>query len=207
MKAQIFRLLTASACVLGFAAGMAITTSAKAQDALEPFIGTIRYFGFSFAPRNWAHCDGQLLAISQNSALFSLLGTTYGGDGRTTFALPDLRGRVPVHMGQGAGLSNRRLGEKAGEERVTLNANQIGHSHNLLASTGEGNETSPTGNTLAQDAPDKTYRDTAPNVAMAGASISSATSPPAGGQSHENMPPFLGVYCNIALVGIFPSRP
>ena len=91
----------------------------------DPFIGEIRMFGGNFAPRGWAFCEGQLLSVNQNDALFSLLGTIYGGDGRTTFGLPDMRGRVPVHMGQGPGLSDRRLGSKGGEENVTLTVNQI----------------------------------------------------------------------------------
>lgn len=171
--------------------------------AVDPFVGTIRYFAFNFAPRGWAHCDGQLLAVSQNDALFSLYGTTYGGDGRTTFALPDMRGRVPLHQGTGPGLSPRSMGQRGGTERVTLNTNQVGHSHALMGNTGTGNQSSPSNNTLAQDSGDNTYRNEAPSVAMHADSVSTA---PGGGQAHENMPPFLGVYCNVALVGVYPSR-
>ena len=102
----------------------------------NPYLGEITMFGGNFAPRGWAFCDGQLLAISSNSALFSLLGTTYGGDGETTFALPDMRGRVPVHQGNGAGLTNRRMGDKFGSENVTLTANTLGsHSHDFTVSS------------------------------------------------------------------------
>jgi len=179
----------------------AVSYSQPAQ-AVDPYIGTVRYFGFNFPPRGWASCDGQLLAISQNDALFSLLGTTYGGDGRTTFALPDMRGRLPVHQGSGPGLAPRTMGQKSGVERVTLNANQIGHSHALHGSDGAGNQTTPTSHALAEDGGDTTYSDAPPSVAMHADSIGSA----GGGQSHENRPPSLGVYCNIALFGIFPSR-
>lgn len=179
----------------------AVLVSAPAA-AAEPFIGTIKYVGFTFAPRGWALCDGQLLAISQNDALFALVGTTYGGDGRTTFGLPDMRGRLPVHQGTGPGLSPRVIGQRAGTEQVTLNANQIGHSHALRGTTGAGNQTDPTGNTLAQDGVDTTYRNEAPGVAMHAGSIG----PAGGGQAHENRPPSLGVNCIISLVGLFPSR-
>jgi microcystin-dependent protein len=180
----------------------AVTWSQPAQ-AFDPFIGTIRYFGFNFAPRGWAFCDGQLLAVNQNEALFALLGTTYGGDGRTTFGLPDMRGRLPVHQGQGPGLSSRSMGQKGGAEVVTLSANQIGHSHTLRGNSGVGNQSTPTGHALAEDTGDTTYRNEAPSVAMHADSIGTASG---GGQSHENRPPFLGVTCNIALVGVFPSR-
>jgi len=110
----------------------------------EPFVGEIRMFAGNFAPRGWAFCDGQLLAVSQNDALFSLLGTIYGGDGRTTFGLPDMRGRTPLHAGQGPGLSNRRLGAKAGAENVTLTVNQLpSHRHDWQATTALASSQSP----------------------------------------------------------------
>ncbi len=171
--------------------------------ASEPFIGTIRYHAFNFAPRGWALCDGQILQVTQNEALFSLFGTTYGGDGRNTFGLPDMRGRLPVHQGSGPGLTPRTMGQRSGQEQVTLNANQIGHSHTLRGNTGVGNQSSPTNHALAQDTGDTTYRNEAPSVDMSAGSITTA---PGGGQAHENMPPFLGVHCSVALVGIFPSR-
>lgn len=171
--------------------------------AFEPFIGTIKYFAFTFPPRGWAFCNGQLQQISENNALFALIGTIYGGDGRTTFGLPDMRGRFPVHRGQGPGLSPRTIGQKSGQERVTLNANQIGHNHTLRGRTAAGNQSTPTGNSLAEDGTDTTYKNEAPNVQMHAGSITTASG---GGQPHENMPPFLGVNCNIALFGLFPSR-
>src|SRR3712207_3315813 len=110
----------------------------------EPFIGEIRMVGFNFAPRGWATCDGQLLSIAQNTALFSLLGTTYGGNGQTTFALPDLRGRAALHQGQGPGLTNRVIGEASGTETVTLTTNQMpSHSHGVNANSGEAGTKSP----------------------------------------------------------------
>ncbi|MEL6616244.1 MAG: tail fiber protein [Bacteroidota bacterium] len=166
---------------------------------MEPFIGTICSFGFQFAPRGWALCDGQLLPINSNQALFSLLGTTYGGDGRTTFALPDLRGRAALHQGSGAGLSTYRMGQRGGAETVTLNAAQVPpHNHAvpgaLVPRTGfsnVGNEGES--NVLASHTPR-----TSQNLEM--------TANAGGGQSHENRPPFLTVSFCIALVGIFPSR-
>src|SRR6187402_1117505 len=110
----------------------------------DPFVAEIRIFPFSFAPKGWAFCDGQLLPLSQNTALFSLLGTTYGGDGKTTFALPDLRGRAPIHQGQGPGLTSRSLGEQDGTETVTLISSQIpAHAHTVNAVSGAGNAAAP----------------------------------------------------------------
>jgi microcystin-dependent protein len=180
----------------------------------EPFIGQIMPVGFSFAPRGWALCDGQLLNIAQYSALFSLLGTTYGGDGRTTFGLPDLRGRVPVHVGTGAGLSRYTWGQRGGQERVTLNQNEMPqHTHNVTvdakmrANTGSAGEADPTGRTLGE-AREDIFNDTAPAVDMADGTVTAtATAAPAGGgQSHYNIQPFLAFYWCIALQGIFPSR-
>ena len=171
--------------------------------ASEPFIGQIQYFPYNFPPRNWAFCNGQLLSIASNTALFSLLGTTYGGDGRTTLGIPDMRGRAPIHPGRGPGLSDYRGGQKGGVETVTLTSNHMPtHSHNLLGTNNIGNQTSPAGGTLARDARDQTYRNEAPNTDMHAGSITSA----GGGQAHNNMPPYLALNCNIALVGSFPSR-
>ena len=131
-----------------------ILLSALGAQASEPFIGEIRYFGYTFCPRGWANADGQLMAISSNSALFSLLGTTYGGDGRTTFGLPDLRGRSPLHVGNGPGLTPRSLGEKSGEETVTLTTTQIpSHSHTLMASTDGATTSEPGGKLLSEGMP------------------------------------------------------
>lgn len=177
----------------------------------EPFLGEIKMVGFSFNPRGWAYCDGALLPVSQNSALFSLFGTIYGGDGRTTFALPDLRGRVPVHQGQGPGLSNRTIGGRSGEENVTLNLNQMpSHTHTLVqpslpTTTAVGNQTSPDGHRLA------TANDGESNYSDDKATGSMGLNPGSisnngGSQSHNNMPPFLTINFVVALQGIYPSR-
>ena len=165
-----------------------------------PFIAEIRIFASNFAIRDWAFCDGQLLQISQNSALFSLLGTTYGGDGRTTFALPDIRGRAPMHPGSGPGLTTRRLGERGGTATVALTASQLPpHDHPLKGVDADAQATDPTGKRLATSNEDS-YDDTAaPNVSMV--SLSSGSS---GG--HDNMQPYLTLNFIIALVGFYPSR-
>jgi len=183
------------------AMGITLTRPAVAS---EPFLGQIEYYAFSFAPRGWATCDGQLLPINSNQALFSLLGTVYGGDGRTTFALPDMRGRIPVHDGDstGPGLSPRPLGSRGGMEAVTLAVDQLpSHTHTLRGTTNQGDESRPAGHTLANDSPDEIYRSDAPNTTMHAGAIESTQS-----QAHENMPPFLVVNCAIALQGTFPSR-
>ena len=176
----------------------------------EPFIGQIQAFGFNFAPRGWASCDGQLLSIAQNTALFSLLGTFYGGDGRTTFGLPDLRGRVSLHHGGGAGLSNRPIGQRSGVENVVLSTSNLpSHNHtqddSTLRAAGNAADTNdPTGNSLALAA---VYNASAPTVDMAAGSITNpATGNTGNSGAHENMPPFLVINYCIALVGLFPSR-
>jgi microcystin-dependent protein len=162
----------------------------------EPFIGEIQIFGFQFAPRGWALCNGQLLPINQNQALFSLLGTTYGGDGRTTFALPDLQGRVP--LGVGAGYTQ---GERAGEESHTLITSEMpAHTHMPLASLAAASTPSPADATWANTGA-ANYA-SSPNTQMAG----NAVVPVGGSQPHENRSPYLTVNFCIALVGIFPSR-
>lgn len=168
----------------------------------EPFVGEIRMFAGNFAPRGWAFCDGQLLAVSQNDALFSLLGTIYGGDGRTTFGLPDLRGRLPIHAGQGPGLSERRLGARGGAESVTLSANQLpAHSHPLQASADAATGPNADGEVLAEIGSDRSYRDV-PDTALS----SDALTAVGGSRSHTNLMPFLCVHFIVALVGIYPSR-
>lgn len=178
----------------------------------DPFIAEITMFGGNFAPRGWAFCDGQLLPISQHQALFSILGTTYGGDGRTTFGLPDLRGRVPIHAGNGSGLSDRRLGQRGGSESVTLTeAEMPSHSHSLTATTDTATTATPStstklakGNTSISrsDVKDSNIyaESTANPVNIAGATNAG------GGQSHSNMQPYLVINYIIALQGIFPSR-
>lgn len=170
----------------------------------EPFVGEIRMFAGNFAPRGWANCDGQLLAISQNDALFSLFGTFYGGDGRTTFGLPDLRGRVPIHQGQGPGLGNKQLGSKAGAEAVTLTTQQIpAHSHPLQVSTNNGPEADPGGNVLAGSALLEAFADETPDTAMSASALPTATG---GGQSHSNIQPYQVIRFIVCLFGIYPSR-
>ena len=166
----------------------------------DPFIGEIKMVGFNFAPRGWATCDGQLLPISQNTALFSLLGTTFGGDGRTTFGLPDLRGRAAMHVGTGPGLSTMTWGERGGRETHNITStNMPSHSHNMnLASSSEGDSNSPAGKVLSVT-DDRNYVD-GPGASMG------ATGNTGGGQSINHMPPYLGVYHVIALQGLFPSR-
>lgn len=168
----------------------------------EPFVGEIRMFAGNFAPRGWAFCDGQLLSVSENDVLFSLLGTIYGGDGTTTFALPDLRGRVPVHAGQGPGLSQRNLGDRFGVEAVTLTGDQIpGHEHQPAGTGAAASSRFPEGNVWAE-APNAVYRQDTPDQAMAANLVEQA----GGDQGHNNMMPFLGVHFVIALFGIYPSR-
>jgi len=154
----------------------------------DPFIGEIRLVGFNFAPHGWAFCDGQILSISQNPALFSLLGTTYGGNGSTTFALPDLRGRVPVHAGSGPGLSPYSLGQRAGVESV---------AHSITTSLSESDE--PHAHELAGSP-------TGPGVGVTSvATAPTATGASSSAPSHENRQPYLALHYIIALVGVFPS--
>lgn len=169
----------------------------------EPFIGEIRMFAGNFAPRGWDFCNGQLLPIRQNSALFSLIGTLYGGDGRTSFALPDLRGRVPLHAGQAPGLSNYPLGSQGGLEQVTLSTAQLpSHSHDLQASEAAANQRSAANHTLAMTEQELIYSASAPAVAMAQGTIT----PAGNSQPHENRSPYLVMNYIIALQGIFPTR-
>ena len=180
---------------------LCLTNLANAQ---EGFIGEIKMFGGNFAPRGWAMCDGQLLQISQNSALFSILGTTYGGDGRVTFGLPDLRGRTPIHAGNGPGLTNRRLGQKSGLETTTLLVGHLpSHSHTINAVMEDGNQSLPTGNLPAgTKLLDTEYSDATGNTTMNAAMVNST----GNNQTVNNMQPYLTVNYIIALVGVFPSR-
>jgi len=169
----------------------------------EPFVGEIRMFAGNFAPRGWAFCDGQLLAVSQNDALFSLFGTIYGGDGRTTFGLPDLRGRIPIHAGSGPGLSPRRLGAKGGTEKETLTVNQLSsHSHPLNATTSSGTDNNPSGKVTGESPSVDLYFEGDRNVSMATSAITSV----GGSRSHTNLAPFLCIHFIVALFGIYPSR-
>ncbi len=170
----------------------------------EPFVGEIRMFAGNFAPRGWAFCDGQLLAVSQNDALFSLLGTIYGGDGRTTFGLPDMRGRIPIHAGSGPGLSPRRVGSKAGAETVTVTVNQLpSHGHPMKGSTDIGSLASPNDATVGRTPNFDLYRASAtPSADMSSTAISQV----GGSRSHTNLQPYLCIHFIVALFGIYPSR-
>ncbi len=169
----------------------------------EPFVGEIRMFAGNFAPRGWAYCDGQLLAVSQNDALFSLLGTIYGGDGRTTYGLPDLRGRIPIHAGDGAGLSNRRLGAKLGTEKETITVNQLpSHSHTLQVSTAAATQNVPTDEYIGSSPNVRVWRPDAADTNFGSAAITGV----GGSRSHSNLMPFLCIHFIIALFGIYPSR-
>ncbi len=164
----------------------------------EPFLGEIRIFSFNFAPRQWAFCNGQLLPINQNQALFSLLGTTYGGDGRVNFALPDLRSRVPIHVGSG-----HTLGNRGGEQAHTLNLAELPvHTHLAQATSATGDTPVAPGNLLA-DSPSQLYA-AASSPGLTSLSPSSVTNV-GGSQAHLNMQPFLTLSICIALSGIFPS--
>ncbi len=173
---------------------------------MDPFVAEIRIFPFNFAPKGWAFCDGQLLPISQNTALFSLLGTTYGGDGKSTFALPNMQGCAPMHPGQGPGLSQHYLGEQGGSETVTLISSEIpAHTHQLSGSVEDGTQGSLTnGVTLATSVGGQLYQTnpSSNNVSMAPSSLA----PAGGSQPHNNMQPYLTANFCIAMQGVFPPR-
>jgi microcystin-dependent protein len=172
---------------------------------MEPFIGEIKMFGGNFAPRGFALCDGQLLSVSQNNALFALLGTIYGGDGRTTFALPDLRGRLPIDDGNGPGLSSRQIGGRSGAERVAITATTMPtHSHDIMGTTDDGDSNNPAAKVPAV-APVAAYSDQAPDPANA-RFASTAISNTGIGQTHDNVMPYQVINFIIALNGLFPSR-
>ena len=187
-----------------FATKLNANSNSALRRGAEPFLGEIALLPYNFAPRGWAFCNGQLLAISQNEALFALLGTIYGGDGQTTFALPDLRGRVPVSAGQGPGLSNYSLGETFGTETTTLTVNQMPiHAHSVRVSSEPGTSNTPVNAIPAQN------RDGIINYTAGAADAqmaSEAISPAGGGQPVNNLQPGLAMHYCIALQGIFPSR-
>lgn len=213
--------LTVIAALCG---GLLSASAPVSAASAEPLLGSVDFVGFNFAPRGWAFCDGQLLPIANYQALFSLLGTTYGGDGRTTFGVPDLRGRVPMHKGRGPGLSERLLGQKGGAETQILTPSQM-PSHNHTATTtvdpsgltirgNNGTAATPdlSGNALASTGRNNTYIAAAPNVDMApdsvGGSASAATvvNAAGGGQAFSTLPPYLVLNCIIAVQGLYPSR-
>ena len=168
-----------------------------------PYIGEIRIFAGSFAPAGWAFCDGQLLAISENDTLFNLIGTTYGGDGQETFALPDLRGRVPLHMGTGSDGITYQLAEEAGVETVTLTTQQIPiHNHAFLASLNAPTSTDPTAGGGAQDSQVHTFTEDVANKQMNASSLVAA----GGNQPHDNLQPYLCINFILSLFGVFPSQ-
>ncbi|HKK74358.1 MAG TPA: tail fiber protein [Saprospiraceae bacterium] len=167
----------------------------------EPFVAEIRIFAGNFAPRGWAFCNGQLLPVSQNTALFSLIGTTYGGDGRSTTALPDLQGRAPMHPGRGPGLTTRRLGERGGEEIVTLTEAQMpNHNHTMMGTDRDVDDNKP--QDTSYGAGTFQYQSSSNLVTMNDAMLPSA----GGSQAHNNMQPYLAINFIIALVGLYPSR-
>ncbi|WP_040280437.1 phage tail protein [Psychroserpens damuponensis] len=180
----------------------------------DAYIGTVMMFGGNFAPRNWAFCNGQLLPISTNSALFSILGTTYGGDGRTTFALPDLRGRVPKHPGNGPGLQPVTLGERAGREHVTLTTGQLpSHSHDgsTLAATlscneDDGDNNEPSGNNFGIAESGKPYNSSNNDATFGSGSVSGNTGLQGGNQPFDIQNPFLGTNYIICMMGLYPPR-
>jgi microcystin-dependent protein len=172
----------------------------------DPFVAEIRIFPFNFAPKGWAWCDGQLLPLSQNTALFSLLGTTYGGNGKSNFALPDLQGRAPMHPGQGPGLSLHDLGETGGSETVTLLESEIpAHSHAMSANAFPANVQAPSNaRSLAESTGGVAYKP--PGGAPIATMSPDAIAPAGGDQPHNNLMPYLTLYFNIALQGVFPPR-
>ncbi|MCK8479262.1 phage tail protein [Psychroserpens algicola] len=180
----------------------------------DAYIGTVMMFGGNFAPRGWAFCSGQLLPISNYSALFSILGTTYGGDGRTTFALPDLRGRVPKHPGNGPGLQPVTLGERAGREQVTLTTGQLpSHSHDgstltatLSCNEDDGDNNEPSGRNIGIAGSGTPYNSAANDATFGGGSVSGNTGLQGGNQPFDIQNPFLGTYYIICMEGLYPPR-
>lgn len=171
----------------------------------EPFVAEIRPWACGFAPRGWAACDGQLMAISQNTVLFSVIGTTYGGDGKATFALPDLQGRAPVGVGAGPGLTDRRLGEIGGETTVTLTAAQLPeHTHGLEASSLRADAAAPSAASVMATASGPVYATGTADATLAPEAVNQVQG---GGGPHNNLMPYQVVNFCIALVGIFPNRP
>jgi len=170
---------------------------------MDPFVAEIRIFPFNFPPKGWTFCNGQLLPLSQNTALFSLLGTTYGGDGKSNFALPDLQGRTPMHPGQGPGLSLHDLGESSGTETVTLIDSEIpSHIHNLMVTSLNSQSTNPSNTNLGRGNPVKVYLNSNPTTNMGLNAIATT----GGNLPHNNMMPYLTMNFCIALQGVFPPR-
>lgn len=170
---------------------------------MDPFVAEIRIFPFNFPPRGWAFCNGQILPLSQNTALFSLLGTTYGGDGKSNFALPDLQGKTPMHPGQGPGLSLHDLGESSGTETVTLLDSEIpSHNHTVMVASLNSQSTNPSNTSLGRGNPVKVYLNSSPTTNMGVNAIATT----GGNMPHNNMMPYLTMNFCIALQGVFPPR-
>jgi microcystin-dependent protein len=174
---------------------------------MDPFVAEIRIFPFNFAPKGWAFCDGQILPLSQNTALFSLLGTTYGGDGKSNFALPNMQGNVPMHPGQGPGLSLHDLGETGGSDTVSLLESEIpAHAHTMMSLPAPANRTAPIGNSIARvQGTSGPYVQGSPTPAPANMS-DNAVAPAGGDQPHNNLQPYLTLNFCIALQGVYPPR-
>ncbi len=173
----------------------------------NPFVAEIRIFPFNFPPKGWAFCDGQILTLSQNTALFSLLGTTYGGDGKSNFALPNLQGCAPMHPGQGPGLSLHDLGETGGSDTVTLLESEIPlHSHALNAYTAIGNRLTPGGNSISRESGAKTFSPSLPTPPPVIQMASNSLAPAGGDQPHNNLMPYLTLNFCIAMQGVYPPR-
>ncbi len=174
---------------------------------MDPFVAEIRIFPFNFAPKGWAFCDGQILPLSQNTALFSLLGTTYGGDGKSNFALPNMQGNVPMHPGQGPGLSLHDLGETGGSDTVTLLESEIpAHSHTMMSLPAPADRTAPVGNCIARvQGTSGPYVPASPAPAPA-QMADNAVAPAGGDQPHNNLQPYLTLNFCIALQGVYPPR-
>lgn len=199
------KLLSRTACAAAAACALFSLHAPASAQASDPYLGQIMCAGFTFAPRGWAELNGQILSIAQNTALFALLGTTYGGNGQTTFALPDLRGRVLMHAGQGPGLSSRDQGEVAGTETVTLNAAQLpAHSHTVtpMGSPSDATLQSPANGVPATKARTTLYAPGPGTVPMSPV----LTSPAGGNAPVPNMQPYLVIRCFIATQGVFPPR-
>jgi microcystin-dependent protein len=171
---------------------------------MDPFVAEIRIFPFNFAPKGWATCDGQILPLSQNTALFSLVGTTYGGDGKSNFALPNLQGNAPMHPGQGPGLSLHDLGETGGSDTVTLLESEIpAHPHTLMGDGAPANRTTPVANSLARTTAGTPY---VPGATPTAQLANQALTPNGGDQPHNNLMPYLTLNFCIALQGVYPPR-
>ena len=190
--------------IAGGGAALAALAPKEAEASVDPFLGEIMLFAGNYAPRGWAECNGQLLPINQNQALFSILGTTYGGNGQTTFALPDFRGRAPIHVGQGPGLTDRVLGESGGvESHVLTVAEMPAHSHPAFARSTNGTSANPSGLFPARDPAGTPHYGPDADALLAPGAIG-----PAGAdQPHDNMQPYLTIMFCICLQGVFPTRP